>query len=220
MNYEQMNNNQLTLTGVVSKVPKFSHEVFKEGFFETSLSVTRLSGQVDEVPITVSERLLLQHDIKVGDRISVVGQFRSYNKVEGEKSRLLLTAFVRDIVEVDSVNSNNIEIIGYVCKMPVYRTTPFKREICDMLIAVNRAYNKSDYIPCILWGRNARFSSTLSIGTKLALSGRIQSRTYVKTLEDMSTQERVAYEVSVSKIEVVPEDFDDKEKSRIASTLF
>ena len=220
MNYEQMNNNQLTLTGVVSKVPMFSHEVFKEGFFETTLSVARLSGQVDEVPITVSERLLLQHDIKVGDRISVVGQFRSYNKVEGEKSRLLLTAFVRDIVEVDSVNSNNIEIVGYVCKMPVYRTTPFKREICDMLIAVNRAYNKSDYIPCILWGRNARFSSTLSIGTKLALTGRIQSRTYVKTLEDMSTQERVAYEVSVSKVEVVPEDFDDKEKSRIASTLF
>ena len=220
MNYEQMNNNQLTLTGVVSKKPKFSHEVFKEGFFETTLSVTRLSGQVDEVPITVSERLLLQHDIKVGDRISVVGQFRSYNKVEGEKSRLLLTAFVRDIVEVDSVNSNNIEIVGYVCKMPVYRTTPFKREICDMLIAVNRAYNKSDYIPCILWGRNARFSSTLSIGTKLALTGRSQSRTYVKTLEDMTTQERVAYEVSVSKIEVVPEDFDDKEKSRIASTLF
>lgn len=220
MNYEQMNNNQLTLTGVVSKEPKFSHEVFKEGFFETTLSVTRLSGQVDEVPITVSERLLLQHDIKVGDRISVIGQFRSYNKVEGEKSRLLLTAFVRDIVEVDSVNSNNIEIVGYVCKMPVYRTTPFKREICDMLIAVNRAYNKSDYIPCILWGRNARFSSTLSIGTKLSLTGRIQSRTYVKTLEDMSTQERVAYEVSVSKIEVVPEDFDYKEKSRIASTLF
>lgn len=201
MNYEQMNNNKLQLTGVISKEPVYSHEVFGEGFYETMITVPRLSDQTDTIPMTISDRLISQNGIGVGDKVSVVGQFRSYNKLEGEKSRLLLTAFVRDVVSEDEIeNPNQIDICGYICKQPVYRTTPFKREICDVLLAVNRAYNKSDYIPCILWGRNARFVQGLPIGTKISVSGRIQSRKYVKNLGNDVSEERVAYEVSVSKV--------------------
>ncbi len=201
MNYEQMNNNKLQLIGEVVKEPVYTHEVFGEGFYETALSVPRLSQQRDIIPITVSDRLLTRHSVKVGDKLNVVGQFRSYNKIDGAKSRLLLTAFVRDILEDDeNANPNSIEITGYICKPPVYRTTPFKREICDVLIAVNRAYNKSDYIPCIMWGRNARFVQNMQVGEKLTVTGRVQSRTYIKNLSDDAAEERVAYEVSVSKI--------------------
>lgn len=201
MNYEQMNNNKLQLTGIISKEPVYSHEVFGEGFYETMITVPRLSDQTDTIPMTISDRLISQNGIEVGDKVSVVGQFRSYNKLEGEKSRLLLTAFVRDVVSEDEIeNPNQIDISGYICKLPVYRTTPFKREICDVLLAVNRAYNKSDYIPCILWGRNARFVQSLPIGTKISVSGRIQSRKYVKNLGNDMSEERVAYEVSVSKV--------------------
>lgn len=201
MNYEQMNNNKLQLTGIISKEPVYSHEVFGEGFYETMITVPRLSDQTDTIPMTISDRLISQNGIEVGDKVSVVGQFRSYNKLEGEKSRLLLTAFVRDVVSEDEIeNPNHIDISGYICKQPVYRTTPFKREICDVLLAVNRAYNKSDYIPCILWGRNARFVQSLPIGTKISVSGRIQSRKYVKKLGNDMSEERVAYEVSVSKV--------------------
>lgn len=201
MNYEQMNNNKLQLIGEVVKEPVYTHEVFGEGFYETALSVPRLSQQRDIIPITVSDRLLMRHSVKVGDKLNVVGQFRSYNKVDGAKSRLLLTAFVRDILEEgENANPNSIEITGFICKPPVYRTTPFKREICDVLIAVNRAYNKSDYIPCIMWGRNARFVQNMQVGDKLTVTGRVQSRTYVKNLSPDEAEERVAYEVSVSKI--------------------
>lgn len=203
MNYEQMNNNKLQLTGKIVKEPVYTHEVFGEGFYETYIEVPRLSEQYDVIPVTISDRLISENEIKVGDEISVVGQFRSYNKQEGDKSRLLLTAFVRDVVSEEEIsNPNQIEICGYVCKTPVYRTTPFKREICDVLLAVNRAYNKSDYIPCIMWGRNARFVKSLPVGSKLSVTGRIQSRKYVKTFEDGTTEERVAYEVSASKINI------------------
>lgn len=201
MNYEQMNNNRLQLTGVISKEPVYSHEVFGEGFYETMITVPRLSDQTDTIPVTISDRLISQNGIEVGAKVSIVGQFRSYNKTEGERSRLLLTAFVRDVVDESEIeNPNQIDICGYICKQPVYRTTPFKREICDVLLAVNRAYNKSDYIPCILWGRNARFVETLPVGSKISVSGRIQSRKYVKNLGDDRTEERIAYEVSVSKV--------------------
>ena len=177
MNYEQMNNNKLQLTGTITQEPVYSHEVFGEGFYETMITVPRLSDQTDTIPLTISDRLISQNGIEVGDKVSIVGQFRSYNKLDGEKSRLLLTAFVRDVVDESEIeNPNQIDICGYICKQPVYRTTPFKREICDVLLAVNRAYNKSDYIPCILWGRNARFVQTLPIGSKISVSGRIQSR--------------------------------------------
>ncbi len=195
MNYEQMNNNKLQLIGTIVKEPVYTHEVFGEGFYETVISVPRLSEQKDLIPITISDRLLSRYEVKVGDKINVVGQFRSYNKLEGEKSKLLLTAFVRDVLLEDEGQSPNIiEITGFICKPPIYRTTPFKREICDVLIAVNRAYNKSDYIPCIMWGRNARFVQNMKVGDKLSVVGRIQSRTYVKNLGNDNTEERIAYE--------------------------
>lgn len=204
MGYEMMGNNTLTLTGKIVSEPIFSHEVFGEGFYETQMSVTRLSDQVDILPITISERLLGEYDVKVGDVISVEGQFRSYNKLEGEKSRLMLTVFVREIIdnrsESEYNNPNQIEITGYICKQPIYRTTPFKREICDVLLAVNRAYNKSDYIPCILWGRNARYIRNMPIGAKITVNGRVQSRNYQKITDTGECVERTAYEVSVSKV--------------------
>ena len=201
MNYEQMSNNKLHLTGTVTQSPVYSHEVCGEEFYETKLSVPRLSGQEDVIPVTVSDRLLTRNELKVGERISIYGQFRSYNKPEGEHSRLILTAFAREILLADDeVNPNTIEILGYICKQPVYRTTPFKREICDVLLAVNRAYNKSDYIPCIMWGRNARFIKDMPIGERLWVTGRVQSRIYTKCLSEEVSEERVAYEVSVSKI--------------------
>lgn len=207
MNYEQMNNNRLQLTGVISKEPTYSHEVFGEGFYETMITVPRLSDQTDTIPVTISDRLISQNGIEVGAKVSIVGQFRSYNKTDGERSRLLLTAFVRDVVDENEIeNPNQIDICGYICKPPVYRTTPFKREICDVLLAVNRAYNKSDYIPCILWGRNARFVETLPVGSKISVSGRIQSRKYIKNLGDDKCEERIAYEVSVSKVTLERED--------------
>ncbi|MDE7349399.1 MAG: single-stranded DNA-binding protein [Clostridia bacterium] len=217
MNYEQMNNNKLQLVGTVVKEPIYTHEVFGEGFYETVVAVPRLSEQKDFIPITISDRLLARHEVQVGDKINLVGQFRSYNKIEGEKSKLLLTAFVRDLFPMDeTVTPNSIEITGYICKPPIYRTTPFKREICDVLIAVNRAYNKSDYIPCIMWGRNARFVQNMKVGEKLTVVGRIQSRTYIKNLGDDRSEERVAYEVSVSKINPIERD-DNLDNMEIAS---
>lgn len=204
MNYEEMNNNRVELTGTIISKPEFSHEVFGEGFYECKMSVPRLSEQCDEIPITISERLLSEKTLAIGDKICVVGQFRSYNKVIDDKSKLMLTVFVRDIVDIEEENNPNvIEITGFICKAPVYRTTPFKREICDILLAVNRAYNKSDYIPCITWGRNARFIKNIKVGTKIAVTGRVQSRIYQKVKEDGTAEDRTAYEVSVNKISIL-----------------
>lgn len=201
MNYEQMSNNKLFLSGTIVSQPVFSHEVYGEGFYELFLEVMRLSNQKDTLPITISERLISEHDLRVGSRISVSGQFRSYNKIEDGRSRLMLTVFVREIEDyVPGKNPNVIELSGYICKPTVYRTTPFAREICDVLLAINRAYNKSDYIPCIAWGRNARYLRTLKVGDHLNITGRIQSRTYQKRLPDGSVSERTAYEISISRV--------------------
>ena len=224
MNYEQMSNNKLRLTGTVTERPVYSHEVCGEEFYETKLSVPRLSGQEDVIPVTLSDRLLARIEVKPGAKISISGQFRSYNKLEGEHSRLLLTAFAREILPADDeVNPNTIEILGYICKPPVYRTTPFKREICDVLLAVNRAYNKSDYIPCIMWGRNARFIKDMPIGERLWVTGRVQSRIYTKCLSEDKSEERVAYEVSVSKILVgnkIEEELREEKKLLNYSQIF
>ena len=170
-------NNKVFIKGEIVSEATFSHEVYGEGFYELYVKVMRLSGQADILPVTVSERLISEQDLKVGSTLCAMGQFRSYNKIENGKSRLMLTVFVREPVDVPpSKNPNSIVLSGYICKPPVYRTTPFNREIADLLVAVNRAYNKSDYIPCIAWGRNARFVKNLQVGDKIALSGRIQSR--------------------------------------------
>ena len=161
----------------------------------------RLSGQADILPVTLSERLIQGGALCKGKTICAVGQFRSYNKIEGGKSRLMLTVFVRELLDDEQgKNPNSVLLSGYICKPPVYRTTPFNREIADVLLAVNRAYNKSDYIPCIAWGRNARFVKNLSVGDKIAVSGRIQSREYQKKLSETELKTMTAYEVSVSKL--------------------
>ena len=212
MNYEELANNKVFLSGEVRTAPTFSHEVFGEGFYEFRLAVTRLSNQIDLLPVTVSERLLREFGVSVGKRVSVSGQFRSYNKLTDNHSKLMLTVFARTIEDYDEdLNPNTIELDGYVCKKPMYRTTPFKREICDLLLAVNRAYNKSDYIPCIAWGRNARYVNTLQVGEHIVLSGRIQSREYVKQLPTGAQETRTAYEVSVSRLST--DDAEDETRS-------
>lgn len=199
MSYEQMQNNQVYLSGQIVSEPEFSHEIMSEKFYDLTISVARLSGQNDVIPITVSERLMEGQSFEIGNLIGLIGQFRSYNKIVEGKSKLVLRVFVREICPFDEHTPNVIELDGYVCKQPVYRTTPFKREIADLLVAVNRAYNKSDYIPAIAWGRNARYASTFKVGEKIHLVGRIQSRIYQKALDDGSVEERVAYEVSITK---------------------
>ncbi len=206
MSYEQMQNNQVYLSGQIASAPEFSHEIMGEKFYDTTVSVERLSGQSDVIPITVSDRLMEGQNFEIGNLIGLIGQFRSYNKIVDGKSKLVLRVFVRELCECDENAPNVIELEGYVCKQPVYRTTPFKREIADLLVAVNRAYNKSDYIPAIAWGRNARYASTFNVGDKIHLVGRIQSRIYQKTLDDGTVEERVAYEVSITKFEQEKED--------------
>lgn len=201
MDYNSEKNNKVYIMGEIVSEATFSHEVYGEGFYEFYVKVMRLSGQADILPVTVSERLIESSDLKVGSILSAVGQFRSYNKLEGGRSRLMLTVFVRELVEiVEGRNPNGIVLSGYICKPPIYRTTPFSREIADMLLAVNRAYNKSDYIPCIAWGRNARFVQNLKVGDRIALSGRIQSREYQKRLSETDVVTMTAYEVSISKL--------------------
>lgn len=204
MNENYLKNNRVFLSGKVSREPQYSHELFGEGFYEFYLEVKRLSGQTDVLPVTVSERIMNGADLTEGALVALSGQFRSYNKLENEHSKLMLTVFVRDFLpyDPDEQNPNVVELNGYICKPPVYRTTPFNREICDVLLAVNRGYNKSDYIPCIAWGRNARFVRDAEVGVNVIIGGRIQSRKYNKKLPDETIEERVAYELSVSKITV------------------
>ena len=211
MNYSNEKNNRVYLMGEIVSDATFSHEVYGEGFYEFFVKVMRLSGQADILPVTISERLISSGELQKGKTICAVGQFRSYNKLENGKSRLMLTVFIRELLEEDAEkNPNNILLSGYICKPPVYRTTPFNREIADVLVAVNRAYNKSDYIPCIAWGRNARFVKTLQVGDRVAVSGRIQSREYQKKLSETDVKTMTAYEVSVSKLAAFDsaEDFD------------
>jgi len=201
MNYSVEKNNQVFISGEIVSDAEFSHEVYGEGFYEMNVLVKRLSGQGDILPVTISERLIADRDLGVGVTINALGQFRSYNKLVNGKSKLMLTVFVRELLEDAPIkNPNSIVLTGYVCKQPVYRTTPFNREIADILIAVNRSYNKSDYIPCIAWGRNARFAKNLAVGEKIAVSGRIQSREYQKRFADDDIRTLTAYEVSISKL--------------------
>ena len=206
MDYNLMKNNKVLISGEVVSDPKFSHQVYDEKFYEFELKVTRLSDSYDIIPVTISEKLLLGNDIKIGSKICGNGQFRSYNKLDEGKSKLLLTVFIREITPyIESENPNHIEITGYVCKEPIFRTTPFKREISDVLLAVNRSYNKSDYLPCIAWGRNARYVKNFNVGDKVMVTGRIQSRDYQKKINDELIT-KTAYEVSLNRVELVRED--------------
>ncbi|MBQ7642754.1 MAG: single-stranded DNA-binding protein [Clostridia bacterium] len=198
---EEKHNNKVFVRGEIVTEARYSHEIYGEGFYETDVMVKRLSGQADVLPVTVSERLIESHHLEIGSEICAVGQFRSYNKLSEGKSKLMLTVFVRELIDGSTAkNPNSIVMSGYICKPPVYRTTPFNREIADVLIAVNRAYNKSDYIPCIAWGRNARFVKNLGVGDKIAVSGRIQSREYIKKISETESKTMTAYEVSICKL--------------------
>ena len=215
MNLENVNN-EVHLAGEADSEPVFSHEVYGEKFLTFVLKVPRLSNISDFINITVSERLIKNKPIKKGDFIEVDGQFRSYNNYSQTGNKLVLTVFARDLArmcEVGSVkNPNYIFLNGFVCKTPVYRITPFGREITDLLIAVNRAYNKSDYMPCIAWGRNARFSSDLAVGTNIKIWGRIQSREYQKRISETETVTKTAFEISISKMETEIESESEEEK--------
>jgi len=202
-------NNQVTIMGEIASPFIFSHEVYGEGFYMVDVNVKRLSNSEDNIPLMISERLIDVSQDYTGEFIMVSGQFRSYNRHDEQKNRLVLSVFVREVEfideELDGAKTNNIFLDGYICKLPVYRKTPLGREIADLLLAVNRPYGKSDYIPCICWGRNARFASTFEVGEHVQIIGRIQSREYIKKLTETETEKRVAYEVSVSKLEC-PED--------------
>ena len=203
-------NNRIILVGKITSEKTLSHEIYGESFYVFDIEVLRLSGSSDIIPITISERSITDVEIKIGNKIVVEGQFRSHNNYDNIKNKLVLTVFVRDIAylkeEELAETANEVSLNGYICKKPIYRQTPFGREIADILLAVNRAYNKSDYIPCITWGRNARFCQNLDIGTQVKVIGRVQSRTYEKKYEDGTVEKRVAYEVSVSRLELVNED--------------
>lgn len=203
----KITNNNVTISGVITKEFEYSHEIFGERFFTTILSVQRTSEAEDLVPITVSERLAAVNDEWTGVCVRISGQFRSYNKFENGKYRLVLFVFAREFepLEENGVNTNSIFIDGFICKTPIYRTTPLGREIADILVAVNRPYGKSDYIPCICWGRNARFVSGLEVGTHIKINGIIQSREYNKKISEDEHEVRMAYEVSISRIDVVGE---------------
>ena len=198
-------NNQVTIMGEVVSGFTFSHEVFGEGFYMVDVSVKRLSNSRDLIPVMISERLIDVTQDYTGEFLMVTGQFRSYNRHEEQKTRLVLSVFAREAEfideEPDGAKTNTILLDGYICKLPVYRKTPLGREIADLLLAVNRPYGKSDYIPCICWGRNARFASAFRVGEHVQLIGRIQSREYMKKLSETETEKRTAYEVSVSKLE-------------------
>ena len=200
-------NNQVTMIGEIVSEFEFSHEVYGEGFYLVDISVSRLSDSVDYIPLMVSERLVDVTQSYIGETISVSGQFRSYNRHEEKKNRLILSVFVRELEFVDEIEddikSNQIYLDGYICKEPIYRKTPLGREIADLLVAVNRSYGKSDYIPCICWGRNARYASSFEVGSHVEVYGRIQSREYIKKIGEEQTEKRVAYEVSVNKIEIL-----------------
>ena len=220
MNTNYTENNHLVLVGKITSERKFSHEIYGESFYIFNLEVPRLSDITDIIPITISERLIDDDRMQIGSKIIVKGQFRSYNSYENEKNKLILTVFAKDIIfEEDFENeeivseenkkvpvSNEVVLAGYICKKPIYRQTPFGREIADILLAVNRAYNKSDYIPSIAWGRTARFCQNLPTGTEVRIIGRVQSRKYEKKHDDGKVEEKVAYEVSISSLEVTNRD--------------
>ena len=225
MNTNYLENNHLVLVGKVTSDKKFSHEIYGEKFYIFDLEVPRLSGNADIIPITISERLLEKEDLEIDKKIIVEGQFRSYNSYQNERNKLVLTVFAKDVKFIENQDeeiqaskdfvSNEVTSNGYICKKPIYRQTPFGREIADLLLAVNRAYNKSDYIPCIAWGRNARFCENIEVGTEVKVVGRVQSRTYEKKYEDGTSETKVAYEVSISSLEIVKQDDDENKNDMV-----
>ena len=226
MDTNYSDNNHLLLVGKVTSDKRFSHEIYGEKFYIFDMEVPRLSDTTDIIPVTASERILTDDLLGIGNKLIVKGQFRSYNSYENEKNKLILTVFAKDIIPEESLEeeekeetkkvSNEVTLLGYICKKPIYRQTPFGREIADILLAVNRAYNKSDYIPSIAWGRNARFSQNLPTGTEVKIVGRVQSRNYEKKHEYGTIENKVAYEVSIASLEVINQDNEFIKKEEVS----
>jgi primosomal replication protein N len=226
MSINYADNNHLSLMGKVTSEKRFSHEIYGECFYIFDMEVPRLSNTADIIPVTISERLISDDKLTIGAKILIRGQFRSYNSYENEKNKLILTVFAKDIFFEEEIEeqlqmedarepvSNEVILKGYICKKPIYRQTPFGREIADLLLAVNRAYNKSDYIPAIAWGRTARFCQNIEVGTEVKVTGRVQSRTYEKKFEDGTTVTKVAYEVSIGSLEVIDENDNVEEENK------
>ena len=198
-------NNQVTVMGKIVSGFFYSHEIYGEGFYMMDAEVEMLSDSTDIIPVMVSDRLIDVTQDYTGVNVSIGGQFRSYNRHEEKKNKLVLSVFAREIDFIEEMEenakTNQIFLDGFICKEPIYRKTPLGREIADLLLAVNRPYGKSDYIPCICWGRNARFASTFQVGDRCMIWGRIQSREYMKKITEEELEKRIAYEVSVSKLE-------------------
>ncbi len=211
-----LSNNQASIIGTIEDKFIFNHEIYAEKFYTCTVKAPRLSGTSDEIRVMVSERLIAGSSYNIGDLVEVTGQFRSYNSYENGENRLVLTVFAKDIARCEEdtrKNPNSLYLNGFICKAPVYRTTPFGREITDLLLAVNRSYNKSDYIPVIVWGRNARYARELKVGDNVKIWGRIQSRTYQKRISDEEVITKTAYEVSTNRMELVGgEDSGEKEE--------
>ena len=209
-------NNRVTISGTIVSEPEFSHEVYEETFYTFMLNIPRLSETHDIIKVTISEKFLVGNDLTIGTKVTIQGQFRSYNNFSAIGNRLILTVFVKSIEilpdTADCDNSNFIYLNGYICKKPIYRTTPFGREIADILLAVNRSYNKSDYIPCIAWGRNAKYAECFEVGDNVIIKGRIQSREYQKRITETEVENKTAYEVSVSRLEIVSSPFADEQE--------
>ncbi len=204
-------NNNIEIMGEILKKPEFSHETHNEKFYSTVISVKRLSGDTDELELIISEKTINIEDVEVGKKYNIKGEIRSYNYYikEEERRKLIITIFVKEMSIVENIENeeeckNELVIIGHICKKPIYRKTPFGREISDLLVAVNRVYGKSDYLPCIVWGRNAKFATQLEIGDKIKITGRMQSRSYNKEMGDKKIT-KVAYEISAASLEKVEE---------------
>lgn len=196
---QMLDENRAVLTGTVLAGPEFSHKTYGESFYIITLGVTRKSGYEDCVPLMMSEKLMCGCDITAGEMITVEGQIRTYNRQYDGRNHLMIVIFAKswEYVNADSEMENNVLLEGFVCKETVRRTSPLGRELCDIMLAVNRMYNKSDYIPCIAWGRNAIFAGELNVGDKIYIEGRLQSRKYRKYDENGMPMEKTAYEVSV-----------------------
>ena len=194
--------NQIIVRGSLTALPRFSHENHGKRFFRFSLEVPRLSGNVDILPVVAEEKILNQMDLSGGEMLTVIGQIRSHNTRQEGVRRLLVFIFAADMIAEDAEPMNDVMIEGPLCREPVYRRTPLGREICDAMIAVPRAFNRADYLPCILWGRTAQDISRCHTRDRVRITGRLQSRVYTKLTDD-GPIERTAYEISALSAEVL-----------------
>ena len=194
--------NEIMLRGTLAELPRFSHENHEKRFYAFPLEVERLSGAVDVLPVIVPEPVLLDMDLSGGSMLEVAGQVRTFNNRSQTGRRLVISVYAERLMACEGEPDNQVQLTGTICREPVYRRTPLGREICDVMLAVNRPYHRSDYIPCIFWGRTAELVQMYGVGTSIRLTGRLQSREYRKVLDD-TTEIRTAYEVSAMTAEIL-----------------